>query len=76
MAPNYPNAPTRTASRVPAGTVTSGVTHVNVEDTGPSVEVGEHLARHPELSLLAIGLAVHIRSLPDGSPIRIKVPMG
>ncbi|MEU3406892.1 helix-turn-helix domain-containing protein [Streptomyces sp. NPDC006670] len=42
-------------------------------DAGPSVEVGEHLAQHPELSLLAIGLAVHIRSLPDGSPIRIKV---
>ncbi|MFF2194244.1 helix-turn-helix domain-containing protein [Streptomyces sp. NPDC058157] len=44
-----------------------------MEDAGPSVEVGEHLARHPGLSLLAIGLAVHIRALPDGSPIRIKV---
>ncbi|MEV7541672.1 helix-turn-helix domain-containing protein [Streptomyces sp. NPDC089915] len=41
-------------------------------DDGPSVEVGDHLSRHPELSLLAIGLAVHIRSLPDGSPVGIK----
>ncbi|MFD0376288.1 helix-turn-helix domain-containing protein [Streptomyces sp. NPDC127112] len=47
-----------------------------MEDAGPSVEVGEHLAQHSELSLLAIGLAVHIRSLPDGSPIRIKVLAG
>ncbi|MER7341552.1 helix-turn-helix domain-containing protein [Streptomyces sp. NPDC000075] len=41
-------------------------------DAGPSVEVGDHLSRHPGLSLLAIGLAVHIRSLPDGSPVGIK----
>ncbi|MFD8146312.1 helix-turn-helix domain-containing protein [Streptomyces sp. NPDC059708] len=43
-----------------------------MEDDGPSVEVGDHLSRHPELSLLAIGLAVHIASLPDGSPVGIR----
>ncbi|MEU8435813.1 helix-turn-helix domain-containing protein [Streptomyces sp. NPDC029216] len=44
-----------------------------MEDPHPSIEVGDHLAQHPELSLLAIGLAVHIQSLPEGSPIGIKV---
>ncbi|ELS53996.1 hypothetical protein STVIR_5019 [Streptomyces viridochromogenes Tue57] len=34
--------------------------------------VGNHLAQHPELSLTAIGLAVHIQSLPARTPIGIK----
>nr|WP_324826430.1 helix-turn-helix domain-containing protein [Streptomyces sp. 46] len=34
--------------------------------------VGNHLAQHPDLSLTAIGLAVHIQSLPAGTPIGIK----
>ncbi|WP_434094790.1 hypothetical protein [Streptomyces hyaluromycini] len=34
--------------------------------------VGNHLLQHPELSLMAIGLAVHIQSLPAGAPIGIK----
>lgn len=34
--------------------------------------VGNHLAQHRELSLLAIGLAVHIQSLPAGARISIK----
>ncbi|MER5929510.1 helix-turn-helix domain-containing protein [Streptomyces sp. NPDC002054] len=34
--------------------------------------VGNHLAQHTELSLIAIGLATHIQSLPDGSPVGIK----
>ncbi|CAL9484520.1 helix-turn-helix domain-containing protein [Streptomyces sp. enrichment culture] len=34
--------------------------------------VGNHLAQHPELSLTAIGLAVHIQSLPAGTPVGIK----
>ncbi|MET9293865.1 hypothetical protein [Streptomyces sp. NPDC003077] len=34
--------------------------------------VGHHLSRHPELDLLAIGLGVHIQSLPPGSPVDIK----
>ncbi|MFF4496612.1 helix-turn-helix domain-containing protein [Streptomyces sp. NPDC001546] len=59
-------------SRVPAGTVRSGVTHVNVADDEPPIEVAPRLARHPGLSLLAIGLAVHIQSLPEGSRIGIK----
>ncbi|AXL93377.1 DNA-binding protein [Streptomyces sp. CB09001] len=34
--------------------------------------VGNHLLQHPELSLTAIGLAVHIQSLPAGTPVGIK----
>ncbi|MFF8277356.1 hypothetical protein ACF05T_14785 [Streptomyces lateritius] len=34
--------------------------------------VGNHLAQHEKLSLMAIGLAVHIQSLPDGACIAIK----
>ncbi|KIF07158.1 DNA-binding protein, partial [Streptomyces sp. RSD-27] len=72
MAPNQPNAPKPSASRLLAGTVRSGVTHVNVEDDEPPVAVARRLARHSGLSLLAIGLAVHIQALPEGSRIGIK----
>jgi hypothetical protein len=34
--------------------------------------IGNHLAQHAELSLLAIGLAVYIQSLPTGTHIGIK----
>ncbi|WP_051844863.1 DNA-binding protein [Streptomyces globisporus] len=34
--------------------------------------VGNHLAQHEQLSLAAIGLALHIQSLPAGSRIGIK----
>ncbi|WP_316769477.1 helix-turn-helix domain-containing protein [Streptomyces sasae] len=50
----------------------SGVIHVNEPHTENFTVVGNHLLQHPELSLMAIGLAVHIQSLPAGSPIGIK----
>ncbi|GAA3856722.1 helix-turn-helix domain-containing protein [Streptomyces lacrimifluminis] len=34
--------------------------------------IGNHLAQHPELSLLAIGLGAHIQSLRAGSPVDVK----
>ncbi|WP_229839971.1 helix-turn-helix domain-containing protein [Streptomyces roseolilacinus] len=34
--------------------------------------VGNHLAQHRRLSLLAMGLALHIQSLPDGARIGIR----
>lgn len=34
--------------------------------------IGNHLAQRRELSLLAIGLAVHIQSLPTGARVDIK----
>ncbi|MFC5152929.1 helix-turn-helix domain-containing protein [Streptomyces amakusaensis] len=49
-----------------------GVTHANSRHTTRFTVIGNHLAQHPELSLLAIGLAVHIQSLPTGARVDIK----
>ncbi|MQT04038.1 helix-turn-helix domain-containing protein [Streptomyces jumonjinensis] len=49
-----------------------GVTHANSRHTTRFTVVGNHLAQHAELSLLAIGLAVHIQSLPTGARVDIK----
>ncbi|MET9929588.1 MULTISPECIES: helix-turn-helix domain-containing protein [unclassified Streptomyces] len=49
-----------------------GVVHENVRHTTRFTVVGNHLAQHAELSLLAIGLAVHIQSLPGGAAVDIK----
>ncbi|GLV83911.1 DNA-binding protein [Streptomyces lavendulae subsp. lavendulae] len=38
--------------------------------------VGNHLAQHRALSLVAIGLALHIQSLPAGSAVGIKALAG
>ncbi|MFJ2092021.1 helix-turn-helix domain-containing protein [Streptomyces sp. NPDC087901] len=51
----------------------SGVEHVNVRHTERFTVVGNHLSQHPELSLAARGLALHIQSLPPGARIGIKV---
>ncbi|WP_326660877.1 helix-turn-helix domain-containing protein [Streptomyces sp. NBC_00385] len=54
-------------------TPTSGVIHVNTRHVSGFVIIGNHLAQHHELSLIAIGLAVHIQSLPAGAKVGIKV---
>ncbi|MFF4270982.1 helix-turn-helix domain-containing protein [Streptomyces sp. NPDC001536] len=54
----------------------SGVIHVNEPHTENFTVVGNHLAQHPDLSLMAIGLAVHIQSLPAGASIGIKTLAG
>ncbi|MET7856812.1 helix-turn-helix domain-containing protein [Streptomyces sp. NPDC005318] len=46
--------------------------HVNTRHTNRYTVVGNHLAQHREMSLVAIGLAVHIQSLPAGAKIGIK----
>lgn len=51
---------------------TSGLSHVTVPLTREFVVVGNHLAQHPELSLVAIGISVHIQSLPPGRRVGIK----
>ncbi|CAL9490800.1 hypothetical protein SUDANB145_03217 [Streptomyces sp. enrichment culture] len=51
---------------------TGGVIHDNVRHTANFTVVGNHLAQHPELSLLAIGLGLHIQSLPAGRHVDIK----
>ncbi|WP_405950398.1 helix-turn-helix domain-containing protein [Streptomyces prunicolor] len=52
----------------PAG----GLTHDNARHTARFTVIGNHLAQHPELSALAIGLGVHIQSLPAGARVDIK----
>ncbi|MFI5567792.1 helix-turn-helix domain-containing protein [Streptomyces sp. NPDC051740] len=49
-----------------------GVTHDNTRHTARFTVIGNHLTQHPDLSLLAIGLACHIQSLPTGTPVDIK----
>ncbi|MDK9499390.1 helix-turn-helix domain-containing protein [Streptomyces katrae] len=72
MAFKNPSARPRAASRVRAGSIPSGVIHVNVPHAGHYVVIGNHLAQHQALSLVAIGLAVHIQSLASGTRIGIK----
>ncbi|MER5896159.1 helix-turn-helix domain-containing protein [Streptomyces sp. NPDC001876] len=70
-------APLRAPASVSGGgTPSSGVIHVNVRHTAGFTVVGNHLSRHRGLSLVAIGLAVHIQSLPAGAKIGIKVLVG
>ncbi|MFB8115270.1 helix-turn-helix domain-containing protein [Streptomyces sp. NPDC055962] len=67
------NATPRTDSRTaPENRPTSGVIHDNTRHTAAFTVVGNHLSQHRALSLLAIGLAVHIQSLPAGARIGIK----
>ncbi|MBY8842225.1 helix-turn-helix domain-containing protein [Streptomyces sp. SP2-10] len=49
-----------------------GVTHDNTRHTTRFTVIGNHLTQHPDLSLLAIGLACHIQSLATGASIDIK----
>ncbi|MFB9353083.1 helix-turn-helix domain-containing protein, partial [Streptomyces heliomycini] len=71
------SAPPRARS-APAGNPTrsrhhtGGVLHDNTRHTTRFVVIGNHLTQHPELSLVAIGLACHIQSLPTGTPVDIK----
>ncbi|WP_324609106.1 hypothetical protein [Streptomyces scabiei] len=50
----------------------SGVVHDNTRHATRSTVIGNHLAQHPDLSALAIGLAVYIQSVPTGAPVGIK----
>nr|WP_043269898.1 DNA-binding protein [Streptomyces sp. CT34] len=72
MALENPSAPSPAMSRVPAPTPSSGVIHVNSRHASRYTVVGNHLAQHRGLTLVAIGLAVHIQSLPAGARIGIK----
>lgn len=63
---NHPSRRTR------ANTRSGGVIHDNARHTARFTVIGNHLAQHAELSLLAIGLAVHIQSLPSGALIDIR----
>ncbi|MFI8087303.1 helix-turn-helix domain-containing protein [Streptomyces sp. NPDC086080] len=60
---NHPNQSPRT---------TGGLQHDNTRHTTRFTVIGNHLAQHRELSLLAIGLGTHLQSLPQGAPADIK----
>ncbi|MFF4570602.1 helix-turn-helix domain-containing protein [Streptomyces sp. NPDC001410] len=49
-----------------------GLIHDNIRHTTRFTVIGNHLTQHPDLSLLAIGLACHIQSLPKGARVDIK----
>ncbi|KOG86419.1 hypothetical protein ADK38_31160, partial [Streptomyces varsoviensis] len=51
----------------------AGVTHRRHRHESHFTVVGNHLAQHPTLSAVAIGLAVRIQSLPDGALVGVKV---
>ncbi|MFJ1603003.1 helix-turn-helix domain-containing protein [Streptomyces sp. NPDC088253] len=75
-----PSVPTRAQSRIAgknhphqnAHARPGGVIHDNTRHTTRFTVIGNHLAQHPELSGLAIGLAVYIQSLPTGARVDIK----
>lgn len=72
MAEKKPNAALRSIQGLRRSTTPSGVTHVRTYQSGQYVVVGNHLAQHRELSLTAIGLATHILSVPEGTPVDIR----
>ncbi|WP_369194622.1 helix-turn-helix domain-containing protein [Streptomyces djakartensis] len=77
MGTQNPSAPSRAQSAADRNSTrsrhrTGGVIHDNTRHTTRFVVIGNHLAQHEELSLLAIGLGCHIQSLPAGTPVDIK----
>ncbi|MFI9106652.1 hypothetical protein ACIGXA_39765 [Streptomyces fildesensis] len=60
------------AYQIPDDAPRSGVLHIRHRHTDRFTVVGNHLAQHPRLSAVAIGLAVHIQSLPDGASVTVK----
>ncbi|WP_353943381.1 helix-turn-helix domain-containing protein [Streptomyces sp. HUAS MG91] len=67
-----PSAPTRAPGRIPADVPRAGIVHENVRHHSHFTVVGNHLAQHRELSGLAIGLGVHIQSLPAGARVDVR----
>jgi hypothetical protein len=57
---------------LPDGATRTGVIRVRHRHTTRFTVVGNHLAQHPDLSAVAIGLGVHILSLPEGAPVTVK----
>jgi hypothetical protein len=70
MAEQNLSAPARAYSQVRRSV--GGVSHVKEYQPNRYTIVGNHLAQHRELSLLAIGLAAHIQSVPEGTPVDIR----
>ncbi|MGW1168773.1 helix-turn-helix domain-containing protein [Streptomyces sp. NPDC002550] len=58
--------------RPPSTPDAGGLIHEHTRHTTRFTVIGNHLTQHPDLSLLAIGLACHIQSLPKGARVDIK----
>ncbi|CAM5386481.1 hypothetical protein [Streptomyces badius] len=72
MDTQHDNALAPALAAIPGPVPPSGVIHVAVPHTSRFTVVGNHLAQHAELSLVAIGVGVHIQSLPAGAEVGIK----
>ncbi|MFJ2437323.1 hypothetical protein ACIOWM_29320 [Streptomyces anulatus] len=72
MATQHDIALTRALTGIPGPLPPSGVIHVSFPHASRFTIVGNHLAQHDGLSLTAIGIGVHIQSLPAGSQVGIK----
>ncbi|MFF4472918.1 helix-turn-helix domain-containing protein [Streptomyces sp. NPDC001599] len=66
------SVPARAESAADDNRPRSGVIHDNVRHTADFTVVGNHLAQHPHLSLLAIGLGLYVQSVRGGTPVDIK----
>ncbi|MZF58237.1 hypothetical protein GTX53_31120 [Streptomyces sp. SID5594] len=63
---------TRALTELPGPLPVRGVIHIVIPHTDRFTVVGNHLAQHASLSTTAVGLAVRIQSLPQGTEIGIK----
>ncbi|MFI5568685.1 helix-turn-helix domain-containing protein [Streptomyces sp. NPDC051740] len=79
MGTQNPSVPPRAQARLAgdkhpnrAHHTTGGLRHDNSRHTTRFTVIGNHLAQHQQLSLLAIGLGTHLQSLPEGAPADIK----
>ncbi|SCD71526.1 hypothetical protein [Streptomyces sp. DvalAA-19] len=62
----------RALAEVPGPLPTSGVVHIALPHTERFTVVGNHLAQNAALSTAAVGFAVRIQSLPQGTEVGIK----
>ncbi|MFE7478787.1 hypothetical protein [Streptomyces sp. NPDC057552] len=63
---------TRALAELPGPLPARGVLHVTIRHTDRFTVVGNDLAQHPTLSTTAVGFAVRIQSLPQGTEVGIK----
>ncbi|MFD6331748.1 helix-turn-helix domain-containing protein [Streptomyces niveus] len=56
----------------PSASHPAGIEHDNARHATRFTVIGNHLAQHDELSLVAIALGVYIQSLPTGARVDIK----
>ncbi|MFJ3300523.1 hypothetical protein [Streptomyces bacillaris] len=62
----------RALAEVPGPLPASGVVHITLPHTERFTVVGNHLAQNAALSTAAVGFAVRIQSLPQGTEVGIK----